>query len=45
MALAVPAVALMIVTLWKASGGSWEAAFAAGSFFIMLVSILPMICK
>ncbi|KAF8850321.1 hypothetical protein BDZ45DRAFT_809232 [Acephala macrosclerotiorum] len=41
----VPAVALIIVTLWKASGGNWEAAFAAGGFYIMLVSLSPRLHK
>jgi hypothetical protein len=41
----VPAMAIMIVTLWKVSGGSWEAAFAAGGFFIALVSLSLIICK
>ena len=39
----VPAMAIMIVTLWKVIGGSWEAAL--GGIFIMLVSFSPMICK
>jgi hypothetical protein len=29
----------MIVILWKATRGSWEADFAAGGFYIMLVSL------
>lgn len=32
----VRAVAMIIVTLWKVSGENWEAAFASGSFFIMI---------
>ncbi|KAE9373930.1 hypothetical protein N431DRAFT_482792 [Stipitochalara longipes BDJ] len=35
-----PTMALMIVTLWKVRGGSWEVAFAAGAFFLMLVPFL-----
>jgi len=41
----VPVLALMIVTLWKACGGNWEAAFAAGGFFVVLVSYLSAFCK
>ena len=33
----VPTGAMIIVALWKVSGGTWEAAFACGGFFIMLV--------
>jgi hypothetical protein len=40
-----PAVAMIIVTLWKVSGGNWEAAFASGGFFIMLVSLSPRMYK
>jgi hypothetical protein len=39
------AVAMVIVTLWKVSGGTWEAALASGSFFIMLLSLSPGMCK
>jgi hypothetical protein len=39
------AVGVMIVILWKATGGSWEAAFAAGGFYIMLVSLSPRLRK
>lgn len=35
------AVAISIVLLWKAFGGNWEAAFAAGAFYIMLVTLSP----
>jgi len=35
------AVAVVIVILWKATGGNWEAACAAGGFYIMLVSLSP----
>lgn len=38
-------IAIIIVMLWKVSGGTWEAAFASGSFLIMLVSLSPRICK
>ncbi|CZT13231.1 uncharacterized protein RCO7_05276 [Rhynchosporium graminicola] len=34
-------VAMAIVVLWKASGGTWEAAFASGGFWIMLFSLSP----
>ena len=37
--------ALMIVMLWKVTGGNWEAAFAAGAFYIMLVNLSPMVRK
>jgi hypothetical protein len=35
------AVAISIVLLWKAFGGNWEAAFAAGAFYIMLFTLSP----
>lgn len=41
----VPVVAMIMVTVWKVSGGNWEAAFASGSFFIMLVSLSTRMCK
>jgi hypothetical protein len=39
------AIGVMIVILWKATGGSWEAAFAAGGFYIMLASLSPRLHK
>ena len=35
-------VATSIVLLWKVFGGSWEAAFAAGALYIMLVTLSPI---
>jgi len=40
-----PAVGMIIVTLWKVSGGSWEVAFAAGGFFLMLIQFSPRLCR
>lgn len=39
------AVAVMMVILWKAIGGNWEAAFAAGAFYIMLTALSPTLRK
>jgi hypothetical protein len=39
------ALGMMIVIVWKATGGSWEAAFAAGAFYITLVPRLPSLRK
>jgi hypothetical protein len=38
-------VAVMMVILWKAIGGNWEAAFAAGAFYIMLITFSPTLRK
>ncbi|TAQ89297.1 hypothetical protein B7494_g2382 [Chlorociboria aeruginascens] len=41
----IPTVAMIIVMLWKVSGGTWEAAFASAGLFIMLVSLPPRMRK
>ena len=37
--------ATIVVILWKATGGDWEAAFAAGGFFVMLISLSSTLRK
>jgi hypothetical protein len=39
------AVGILIVILWKASGRSWEVAFGAGAFFLMLIPLSPALSK